>query len=96
VENGGFNVVTLPYLNVNYVQQNIVAKHGTGSSYYGGTPNYKVFTNDQLRVMVDVICEVMQGYMSTFGTNVQLAIKEATPTPDQIHKLFLDKLMEHS
>ena len=87
-------MITLPYLNVSYIQSNVVGKYGTGTSYYSGQPVYKVFTDDQLRVMTDIICEVMQGYMNTFGVNIDQAIRQSTPTKEQIHQLFLDKLME--
>lgn len=87
-------MVTLPYLNVSYVQSNVVSKYGTGTTYYSGVPGYKVFTDDQLRIMTDIICEILQVYVSAFGMNVAQAIRDSTPTKEQIHQLFLDKLME--
>jgi hypothetical protein len=88
-------MVTVPYLNVSYIQQNVVSKYGTGSTYYSGQPYYKVFTDDQLRVLTDIICELMQGYMSTLAVNVDQAIREGAPTGQQIHQLFLDELLKH-
>ena len=86
-----------PYVDVRYVNNEIISKYGTGntawdSRYY--TPRM-VLTDDQLKVIVEIVCGVLQSQLISLTMQINLSIAEATPTKEQIHKLFLDKLMEH-
>jgi hypothetical protein len=62
-------------------------------SKFGNYGRYKskYFTEEQLEAMTEVVCYILQQYSHA----VDVAIAQATPTKEQIHQLFLDKLLEN-
>ena len=84
-------MLTAPYVD-NYMIKDFVRRE---FGYYSGRVN-KPFTEDQLDTIVEIISRLLNPLFQQFTINIDRAIIEATPTPDQIHKLFLDKLMENA
>ena len=88
-------MLTAPYFQTTYEQQNVVAKYGYGTSNYSYNSSFKVFSDDQLRVLVDIICDLIKSHADRFAQSISAEIMITAPTGAQIHQLFLDHLLKH-